>query len=340
MRRIPFGMIIGRLIAIPVSLFAVASMAFWLIRLSGANAAATVAGEYADAEAIAAVERELGLDRSRWEQYTGFLGDLVRGDLGVSYFTRQPVTEEIMGRISLDLFLGVLGLIVAVVIGVALGAVSAYYRSGWPDRLSSTSVGFLQSLPDFVIALVLIYVLFYLLGLMPPPVGELALDRIPPPEVTGVVFVDAALSGQWDTFWAAGEQLLLPVASMGLGLTPVFAKVTSSTLGTVLASPQIEYARACGLSPLRVFWSALSVTRTALLTTVAIIIGALLGGGAVLQKIYNLDGAAAFGVDSIFKLDLPAIQGIVIVFGGLTVVVFLLIDILILLLDPRVQASN
>lgn len=333
-------MIIGRLIAIPVSLFAVASLAFWLIRLSGANAAATVAGEYADAEAIARTEAELGLDRNLWEQYTGFLGDLLTGDLGTSFFTRRPVSEEIMNRIPLDLFLGVLALVLAVVLGVTLGAVAAYYRSGWPDRVSSTSVSFLQSLPDFVIALVLIYVLFYLAGLLPPPVGQLDLTHPSPPERTGVVFIDVVLSGQWQTLGAATAQLLLPVASMGLSLVPAFAKVTSSTLGTVLASPQIEYARSTGLSPLRVFWSALSVTRTSLLTTIAIVIGALLGGGAVLQKIYNLDGAAAFGVDSIFKLDLPVIQGIVLVFGGLTVVAFLLIDILILLLDPRVRVSN
>jgi peptide/nickel transport system permease protein len=330
-------MIAGRLIAIPVSIFAVASLAFWLIRLSSANAAAAVAGEYADPAAIAATKRELGLDRGKWDQYTSFLGNLLHGDLGTSYFTRQPVGQEIFRRLPLDLAVGVLSLIVAAVLGVAIGAVGAYFRSRWPDRLTRAGVSVLQSMPDFVFALVLIYLLFFQVRMLPAPVGQLGLSAKTPAHVTGVAALDAVLAGDWSTFGAAASQLVLPVGGFGLVLSAVFAKVTRSSFGTVLASPQIEYARACGLPPRRVFWSALTVSRTAILTTVAIITGAIVGGEAIIQKIYNLDGAAAFGVDSIFKMDLPVVQGTVLVFGGITVVVFLVIDILILLLDPRVR---
>jgi peptide/nickel transport system permease protein len=332
-------MIAGRLIAIPVSLFAVASLAFWMIRISGASAASAVAGEYASPEAIAQTARELGLDRSLWDQYTSFLGGLLRGDLGQSYFTRQPVADELFARLPLDATLGVLALVVAVVAGVGMGALGAYFRAAWPDRLSRGVVTLLQSVPEFVFALVLIYVLFFQLDLLPAPVGQLALSQTAPPTVTGVVLLDALIAGDWTAFQAAAAQLVLPVLSFGLALSAVFAKVSRSTFSAVLSSPQTEYARALGLSPWRIFASALAVSRTAILTTVAIVSGALIGGNAIMEKIFSLDGTAAFGVDSILKLDLPVVQGIVLVFGGITVVLFLLVDILILLLDPRVRAK-
>ncbi|TDC90208.1 ABC transporter permease [Actinomadura sp. 7K507] len=340
MRRIPLKMIAGRLVAIPVSLFAVATLAFWMIRLSGTNAAASVAGEHATPEAIAATERELGLDRGLWDQYLSFLGGLVRGDLGTSYFTRQPVGEELMARLPLDATVGVLALIVAVAAGVGIGAAGAWYRGGWPDRTGRGVVTLLQSVPEFVLALVLIFVLFFQLRLLPAPVGQIELTQSAPPRITGVVALDAIPAGDWAAFRAAAAQLVLPVVSFGLVLSAVFAKVTRSSLASVLASPQVEYARALGLPSRRVFSSALTVSRTAILTTIAIVSGALIGGNAIMQKIFSLDGAAAFGVDSIFKLDLPVVQGLVLVFGGITVVLFLLIDIMILLLDPRVRATS
>ncbi|WP_328393737.1 ABC transporter permease [Nocardia sp. NBC_00416] len=339
-RRVPVSMLLGRLVAIPVSIFAVATLAFWLVRLPGTNAAAAIGGEYADAEAIARIEGELGFDRPLWSQYTDFLAGLVRGDLGASYFTRRPVSEEIFGRLPLDLTVGLLALVVAIIVGVGMGAVGAYYRTRPADHTTRVIVSVLQSLPEYVFALVLVYVFFYLLGVAPAPVGQVSMRTAVPDGPTGVVVIDALLAGDTATFGKAAQQLVLPVLSFGLVLSAVFARVTRTNFATVLASPQIHYARACGLTPLRVFWSAFTVSRTAVLTTIAVITGAIIGGGAIMQKIYNLNGAAAFGVDSIFKFDLPVIQGIVIVLGGLTVLTFLVIDIVILLLDPRVRHKS
>jgi peptide/nickel transport system permease protein len=333
-------MLLGRLVAIPVSIFAVATLAFWLIRLPGTNAAAAIGGEYADAAAIARIEEELGFNRPLWSQYTDFLAGLVRGDLGTSYFTRRPVSEEIFGRLPLDLTVGLLGLVVAIVAGVGMGAVGAYYRTKPADQTTRVIVSVLQSLPEYVFALVLVYVFFYVLGVAPAPVGQVSLRTAVPDGPTGVVVIDSLLAGDTATFGQAAQQLVLPVLSFGLVLSAVFARVTRTNFATVLSSQQIQYARACGLTPARVFWSAFTVSRTAVLTTIAVITGAIIGGGAIMQKIYNLDGAAAFGVDSIFKFDLPVIQGIVIALGGLTVVAFLVIDIVILLLDPRVRHKS
>lgn len=338
--RVPLRMLAGRLVAIPVSIFAVVSLAFWLIRLSGTNAAAEIAGAYADAETIAHIEHQLGLDQSLWSQYLSFISGLVRGDLGVSYFTHQTVSHEIFSRLPLDLTIGVLALLVAVVIGVGMGMLGAYYRAQAVDGLMRVIVSVLQSLPDYVFALLLIYGFFYLLGMAPAPIGQLPMRMQAPGGPTGVALIDGVMQGNWAVVSAALAQLALPVFSYGLVLSAVFARVTRMSVSQTLASGQVLYARACGLTRWRIFCSVLVTTRTAILTTVAVVTGAIIGGGAIMQKIYNLDGAAAFGVDSIFKFDMPVIQGVVIVFASLSIVAYLLIDIVILLLDPRVRHKS
>lgn len=340
MRHVPIGMLIRRLVAIPVSVFAIATLTFFLIRASGSDAAASIAGEYADAAAIDQVRSSLGLDQGIWTQYGRFLSELIRGDLGVSYYSKSSVTDEILSRLPLDIVTGLLSLIIAVVLGIAMGSVAAYARDRWPDNGIRVVVSALQSIPEYVLALVAVYFLFYVFRILPAPTGQLPVTTTAPPTVTHVALIDAALAGQWGTVGMAAEQLVLPVFSVGVVLAAAFAKVSRSSFTTVLSSPQVQYAKALGLAPWRVYRSAFAVTRSAVLTTVAIVVGVVLGGGAIQQKIFSLNGAAAYGVDSIFRLDLPAIQGVVIVFAGLTVVIFLLIDIVILLTDPRVRQKG
>nr|MBF0685643.1 ABC transporter permease [Pseudomonas sp.] len=335
--RVPLKMVAKRLLAIPVSIFVIATLTFFLIRASGSDAAATIAGEYADEAAIETVREQLGLNQGVWTQYAEFVGGLLRGDLGVSYYSKAPVAEDIMARLPLDVTHGVLALVIASILGTAAGAAAAYKQDRWPDSALRIAVSALQSIPDYVFALVAIFVFFFLLGWLPAPIGQVPIGVMPPESVTGVVLIDSVIAGQWETVGAAFRQMLLPVLSIGIVLSAAFAKVVRSSFTTVLGSAQIQYAKACGLTPFRVFRSAFAVSRSAILTTVSIVVGVVLGGGAILQKIFTLDGAAAYSVDAIFRLDLPAIQGTVIVFGSLTVLVFLLVDILILLSDPRVR---
>jgi peptide/nickel transport system permease protein len=340
MRHVPIAMVVRRLVAIPVSLVAIATFAFLLLRLTGSDAAAALAGEYASDDAVEQVRTELGLDQGIGSQYLHFLSALLRGDLGTSYYSRTPVLEEILTRLPLDVFVGLAAMLVAVVLGVALGVVAAYTRGRWPDGAVRVLVSALQSIPDYVFALLSILLFFFVLGALPAPTGQLPITVPAPPAVTHVALVDAALAGQWEVVDQAAQQLVLPVLSFGVVLSAAFAKVTRSGFLTALESPQVQYARAMGLSPWYVLRSSFVVTRSAVLTTFAILIGAVLGGGAINQKIFALDGAAAYSVDSIFRVDLPAIQGSVIVFGALTVVAFLVIDIVVLVTDPRVRQKG
>ena len=340
MSKLNIPMIGRRLVAIPVSIFVIASLAFFLLRLTGGNAASAIAGEYADDAAIERITAELGLDRPLGEQYLDFLGGLVVGDLGLSYYSRVPVMEEIMRRLPLDLFIGILAMIIAVLLGVALGALAAYSRGRVLDNVVRMIVSALQSIPDYVFALLSIFVFFFLLRWAPAPTGQLPAISVPPPAITNVAAIDALLAGQWSTAGAALAQLALPILSFGIVLAAAFAKVVRSGFIKTLASSQAEYSTAMGLSPLRRLRSIYTVSQTSVFTTVAILMGAILGGGAINQKIFALDGAAAYGVDSIFRMDLPAIQGIVIVFGGVAVIAFLLIDIVILLTDARVRQGE
>lgn len=340
MSKLNVPMIARRLIAIPVSIFVIASLAFFLLRATGGNAASAIAGEYADDAAIARIQAELGLDRPLGEQYFDFLRGLVVGDLGTSYYSHVSVAEEIFRRLPLDLFIGILSMAVAVALGVVLGALAAYTRGRLPDGMVRVVVSALQSIPDYVFALVSIFVFFFLLRWAPAPTGQLPAGVSQPPAITNVAVLDALLSGQWAVAGAALAQMALPILSFGIVLAAAFAKVVRSGFVKTLSSAQAEYSTAMGLSPARRLRSIYVVSQTSVLTTVAILLGAILGGGAINQKIFALDGAAAYGVDSIFRMDLPAIQGIVIVFGGFAVIAFLLIDIVILLTDARVRQGE
>jgi ABC-type dipeptide/oligopeptide/nickel transport system permease component len=337
MNKINPAMILRRIVAIPVAIFVIASLAFLLMRATGGNAASALAGEYADDEAIAAIRAELGLDRPLGEQYIDFIVRLAQGDLGISYYSNTPVVDEILRRLPLDLFIGVLAMGIAVVLGVMMGAVAGYFRDRLPDGIVRVIVSTLQSIPDYVFALASIFVFFFLLQSVPAPTGQLPTTVLPPVAVTNVAVIDAMLAGDWRLAGMAAHQMLLPVLSMGIVLSAAFAKVVRTGFISTLASPQSEYSAAMGIAPGRRLRSIYRMSQTAVFTTVAILVGAILGGGAINQKIFALDGAAAYGVDAIFRVDLPAIQGIVIIFGGLAVVAFLLIDIVILLTDARVR---
>ena len=151
--------------------------------------------------------------------------------------------------------------------------------------------------------------------------------------------VDSLLHGDWTAFTDSLGHLILPAVSLGIVLTAIFAKISRSSLASALTSAQVEFARACGLREGTVIRYAATTARTSFLTYLAITIGALLGGTAIIEKVFGWNGVAQWGLNSISQLDLPAIQGFIIVVGTVTIVIYLLLDVLVLLLDPRLRTA-
>jgi len=326
-----------RVLAIPVSLAVVATLAFGLVALMPGDPVAQILGQFASEPEIAALRAELGLNLPLVDRYLDFMLRLVHGDLGTSFISRRPITHEIASYLPATIELVALSTLGAVVIGLALGGAGAYFQGRLPGRLPGAIITVIQSVPDFLLALLLIFFFFYLWGLAPPPIGRLGFGQTPPEPITGMLLVDALLRSDLTTFRTVLHASVLPVLTLSVVYSAYIAKIARATISTALASDQVLYARACGLRELRVFQYALLQARTPILTYGAILFGALIGGAAIVETVFAWRGVGEWALQSMLKLDIPAIQGFIIVAGGLTLLIYLALDVLVLVLDPRLR---
>lgn len=326
-----------RLLAIPLSLLVVATFAFFLVALIPGDPAVQILGQFASQDELARLRAELGTDLPFWQRYLSYMGDLAHGDLGTSFVSRRPVLEEIGRFLPATVELVVLSTIGAVLIGLVIGGIGAYYRGRWPEKASSGAITLFQSVPDFLLALLLIFVMFYLLRLVPPPVGRLGFGASAPEAVTGMLLVDSLIAGKFDIFRRAASASIMPVLALSVVYSAYIAKISRTTIGTALNSDQALYARGCGLSEWQVFKYALKQSRTPILTYGAILFGSLIGGAAIIETVFAWRGVGEWALQSMLKMDVPAIQGFIIVAGGITLLLYLLLDILVILLDPRIR---
>jgi len=324
-----------RLVMIPVSMFVIMTLCFGLVSLIPGDPAAAITGGYATAEQIEAVRDQLGLNKPLGERYLDYVGKVLRGDLGNSFFTGRPVISSIGEYLPNTLELIIPALVVAIVLGLALGGIGAYFQGRAPDRLSSIAITITQSIPDFVLGLVGIYLFFYILRIAPAPLGRLGIADSEPTQITNFLFVDSLLTGNWPALGSAMQHAVLPVLTLGLIYSSYFAKTTRATLGQAMNSVQVEFARACGLPEWQVVRYAFVASRTAILTYGAILFGVLLGGAAIIETLFSWRGAGQWALDAMLKVDVPVIQGFVLVVGLMTLIIYLALDVLIVMLDPR-----
>lgn len=324
-----------RLLMIPVSMLVIVTLCFGLVSLIPGDPAITISGGYASADELAAIRHGLGLDKPLAERYVDYLGAIAHGDLGTSFFTRESVLQSIGRYLPNTLELIVLALAVAVVLGLALGGIGAYFQRRLPDRISSVVIAATQSVPDFVLGLLGIYVLFYLLRIAPPPLGRLGIGDSQPRDVTHFLILDCILTGDWTALRSALGHAALPVLTLGIIYSSYFAKTTRATLGQAMSSAQVEFARACGLPERQVIRYAFVAARTSILTYGAILFGVLLGGAAIIETIFSWQGAGQWALDAMLKVDVPVIQGFVLVVGLMTLLIYLALDVIIVFLDPR-----
>jgi ABC-type dipeptide/oligopeptide/nickel transport system permease component len=333
----PFGRYaLRRLALLPVGLFIVVSLTFALVNLAPGDPARAIAGGLASEETIAQLRVELGLSAPLGERYVTYLGQLARLDLGTSYYTKQSIGSEIYQRLFDSLELIVLSLIVAVVLGLAIGALGAARRGRFIDHASRLLTSTLQSIPDFFLGLLLIYFLFFRQRLTPAPVGRLGLLESRPPRVTGGLLTDAVIAGDWSILASGLRHAIMPVLALGLFYAAYFARTARAVMSSAFASRQVEFARACGLPPRTVWMYAFREARTPILTYGAILFAVLVGGAAIVEIVFSWGGVGEWAVNRILSLDIPAIQGFVLVAGFITLVTYVALDLIVALLDPRI----
>jgi peptide/nickel transport system permease protein len=325
------------MMALP-SLIGVIIVTFILTRALPGDPAAYFAGPAATKEAVEQVRAKLGLDRPLPIQFVGYVTDLAQGNFGTSLTTGQPVLTEIRNRLPASAELTLLGLMVSMMVALPLGMLAALRPGSAIDHFCRIVTTAGVSLPVFFTGLLLVYFLYFRLGIAPAPLGRLDVFASAPPAVTGFHLIDSLLAGQWQTFKAALAQLALPAVTMGLFALAPIARMTRAAMLATLGSEFARTARSSGLSPWTVVVTyAFRNAMLPVITTLGMVFSFLLGANVLVEKVFAWPGIGSYAVEALIASDFAPVQGFVLTMAILYVALNLLIDILYGLIDPRVR---
>jgi peptide/nickel transport system permease protein len=330
--------VLRRLVSVVPTLFGVTVISFFLTYLLPGNPALVKAGPLATPEYLVEVERQMGLDQPVWVQYGRYVGGLIRGDLGQSSSTGRPVLQDFLQRIPATLELTLASLILAVLIGVPLGIVSAVHRDTLIDHLGRVIGVAGVAMPTFWTGLLLIYVFFYLIGWAPAPLGRLASGLLPPKSITGLYVVDSLLTGNWPVLWSSLAHLALPAFTLAFSVMAPLARMTRATMLEILQSDYITAAWAAGLPRRRVIYGdALRNAMIPVVTTLGVVFGFLMAGNAVVENVFAWPGIGHYAVTALTTKDSGPIQSFVLFVAVMYVMVNLIVDLVYAIVDPRVR---
>ncbi|MFZ0853244.1 MAG: ABC transporter permease [Hyphomicrobiaceae bacterium] len=308
--------IIRRLLSTLLVMALVGVFIFLLLHLSPGDPAAIIAGDNATPAQIEAIKTSLGLNDPLHVQFGRWAIRVLKGDLGISIFSNVPVATLIGQRVWPTLSLAFTTIVLAVVLAVAAGVLAAWKAGSLTDRLVMilSVVGF--SVPVFVVGYLLIYLFAITLRWLPvqgyTPLAE--------------------------GFWPWARHLILPSIALGLAYVALIARITRTAMLDVLAEDYMRTARAKGVAtgPM-LFKHALKSAGVPIVTVIGIGIALLIGGVVITETVFNLPGIGRLVVDAISKRDYPIIQGVILLFSGVYVIINLLVDLSYTLLDPRIR---
>jgi peptide/nickel transport system permease protein len=308
--------LIQRLLATIPVLFVVAVIVFLLLRLTPGDPAAIIAGDFATTEQIEQIRESLGLNRPLLAQFGIWIGHVLQGNLGESFFFRMSVTQLIAQRLEPTVALALCTIVLAVLIAVPLGTLAAWRHGGWLDRalMGFSTLGF--SIPVFVLAYMLIWLVSLKLGWLPVQGYRRLSEGLVP-------FI---------------RHLILPSVTLSVIYVALIARVTRAAVSEALTEDYVRTARAKGLPERRVLIRhALKNAAVPIVTVIGIGLALLIGGVVVTESVYAIPGLGRLTVDAVLARDFPTIQGVILLFSVAYVLINLLIDLTYLALDPRIR---
>lgn len=324
------------LLIVPVVLGAI-FIAFFLTRILPGDPIEKISGGYYTVEAKAEMKRKIGLDLPFYEQFVGYVYLLLSGDMGVSFTTAQPVTQDLTERLPATLELITYSVGGAILIALPLGFVTAVHRGKVIDQLGLLVSVVGISLPLFWLAIMLSYFFFYQLGWLPGPIGRLPMRLEPPPNVTGFFTLDALLVGNFVVFRESLRALVLPAVTLGITIMAPVARMARSSMVDALESDYVRSERAMGMPERIIVWRyAFKNAILPVIVTIAGIYGYAIGGEVIIEYIFAWPGIGLYAFNAILGSDFPAVQGFIVLVTGTYILIYLLVDISIALLDPRV----
>ena len=308
--------LIKRVLAVIPVMLIVAVIVFLMLRLTPGDPAAIIAGDAATSKDIALIREKLGLERSLIEQFFLWVGNMLTGDFGESFYYKRSVASMIADRVGPTMALATFTIIIACVVAIPLGTLAAYKQGSWLDRsvMGMSVLGF--SVPVFVIGYVLIYVLAVKLNWFPvqgyQPIAE---------GFGGFIY-----------------RLILPSSALSVIFIALIARMTRTSVLEVLNEDYIRTARAKGLSETKVMIRhALRNAAVPIVTVIGIAIAVLISGVVVTESVFVIPGLGTLTIDAIQGRDYPTVQGLIILFSFVYVFINLVIDVIYSLLDPRIR---
>lgn len=320
---------------IPV-LIGMTIVVFSIIHAIPGNPAQIMLGQRATKEAMAELTIKLGLDQPLYIQYLEYIKGLLSGDLGESIRTKTAISEEIWPFLAATIELSLVAMIIAIVIGVNAGIISAWFQNSWFDYIA------------MVLALIGVSMPIFWLGLMEQWAFSLKLDWLPttgrenvrdPVEaITNLYLIDTLLNGRMDQFWDVVRHLILPGIALATIPMAIIARITRSSMLEVMRSDFIRTARAKGL---KMFWvvykHSLKNAVIPVLTVIGLQTGLLLGGAILTETIFGWPGIGRYIYDAINYRDYPVIQSGILVVATFFVFINLIVDLLYAVIDPRIK---
>jgi peptide/nickel transport system permease protein len=308
--------ILRRLAATVPVMAIVAVLVFLMLRLTPADPAAIIAGDFANDQQIAEIRRKLGLDEPILTQFFIWIGRMLQGDFGESFFYKKQVADLIVERLEPTLSLSLLTIALTVLIAVPLGTLAAYKHGTWIDRfvMGFSVLGF--SVPVFVVGYILIYVF------------AVQFDWFP---VQGYRYIADDPAG-----WL--HRLILPAMTLSIVFIALIARMTRTSVLEVMNEDYVRTARAKGQTELKVLVRhALANAAVPILTVIGLTFATLIGGVVVTESVYTLPGLGLLTVDAVLARDYPTIQAVILLFSLAYVLVNLLVDLAYTVFDPRIR---
>ncbi|TDL31419.1 ABC transporter permease [Jeotgalibacillus sp. S-D1] len=309
------ALIIRRFLQLVFLLFGISFLVFSSMYIAPGDPAAVIGGPTATESDISAIRANLGLDDPFLVQYARYVGNAVQGDFGYSYQTTQPVADAITVRFPNTLKLAIASMVVAVIIGIITGLISALRQNSWLDVSATTFALAGISIPNFWLGAILI--LIFSVNLQWLPVG-----------------------GMSNPFYTVEglKELVLPAITLGTGSAAMIARMARSSMLEVIRADYVRTARAKGVREKNIIWiHTLKNAMIPIITVIGLNFGFLLGGTIITEKVFAINGVGRLMIDAIAARDFPMVQGSVLLVATLFVLVNLLVDIVYTYIDPRIK---
>lgn len=326
--------LVKNLIIILPTILGILGISFILSRLIPSDPAAVLAGDLASPETVAALRVEMGLDKPALEQFIGYCINILQGDFGISLFSGNPVGQDIWTYFMATFELANAALLVALIVGIFSGVVAAQQDGKFFDSLSRILSILFASMPVFWFGLILVYLFYVRLGWFPNG-GRIDLSITPPPEVTRSLILDSILDSNFPALRSTLHHLFLPAITLGLIASAPIARVTRAGMKEVLREEYIRIVRSRGYSTKRIFFvHALRNAVIPPLTLAGLVYGALLGGAVLTETIFSWPGLGRYAVQSMFRVDLNAMMGVIIATSLAFIVVNIVVDAAYHIINP------